>query len=76
MQNITIVGDKFRMYPKALEKAPIPSSGSKQSCVKVKSVVQNLWNSFSISRTQLRIQRFRRSSNRTPNGPETRFETL
>jgi len=33
MQNITIVGCEFRMYPKEFEKAPIPSSGSKQCYV-------------------------------------------
>jgi len=30
------------MYPKALEKASIPSSGSKQSCVEVESIAQKL----------------------------------
>jgi len=42
MQNITIVGGQFRMYPKAFEKAPISSSGSKQGLVDVRSVAQKL----------------------------------
>ena len=49
MQNITIVGGEFREYQKALEKAPILSSGSKQELVEAGSVAQKLQNSSSIS---------------------------
>jgi len=55
MQNIVIVRGEFRMCPKALEKAPIQNSDSKQSCVKTGSVAQKLWNSSSIFGTRLQI---------------------
>jgi len=57
------------MYPKALEKAPILNSGSKQSCVETGFVAQKIWNLHSGSGIQSRIQRFRWNSNQAQNGP-------
>jgi len=42
MQNIAIMGDEIRMYPKVLEKAPILSSGSQKWLVEVGSAAQKL----------------------------------
>jgi len=42
MQNIATVGGEFRMYPKAFEKAPTSSSGSKQELVEDVSITQSL----------------------------------
>ena len=43
MQNITTTGGEFKIYPKALEKAPIlSSSSSKQGLVEAGSIVQKL----------------------------------
>ena len=55
MQNITIMRGEFKEYPKALEKAPMSSSGPKQRTVEVGYVAQKLQNSSNISETQLRI---------------------
>ena len=42
MQNIATVGVEFRIYPNALEKALISSSGSKQGLVEARSVSQKM----------------------------------
>jgi len=42
MQDIAKVRDEFRINPKALEKAPISSNGSKQNCVEAGSVTKKL----------------------------------
>jgi len=49
MQNNAKVRGELRIYPKALEKALIPSSGSKQTYVETGSAVQKLRNSPYIS---------------------------
>ena len=46
MRNITIVGSEFRIYLKALDKAPISSSGSEQGLAEAESVARKLRKNF------------------------------
>jgi len=70
MQNITIVGGKFRTYSKALEKHWYQVAAPNRR-VETRTIAQKLWNLSSDFELQSRIQRFRRNSNQTPNEPET-----
>jgi len=49
MQNITTVEGEFRMYPKALDKSLILSSGSKQGLVEARSVAQKSYKIILVS---------------------------